>query len=185
MAATPSTMIPLGAEAPTFQLPDTVSGKDLSLEQLKGENATVILFICNHCPYVVHINEELVKVANEYIPQQASFIAISSNNVEKYPQDGPEQMKAHAKEVGYPFPYLYDETQEIAKSYQAACTPDLFVFDADLKCVYRGQFDDTRPKSGRSATGQDLRNALDSVLAGEPVSEEQFPSIGCNIKWKQ
>ncbi len=185
MAATPSAMMPLGTKAPDFSLTDTVSGKTVSLEKLKGEKATLVMFICNHCPYVLHVNDELVRVARHYQPKGVSFIAISSNDVENYPQDGPELMKEQAKKVGYPFPYLYDETQEVAKAYDAACTPDLFLFDHELKCVYRGQLDDSRPKNDIPVTGKNLRAALDAVLAGEEVSEHQIPSIGCNIKWKQ
>lgn len=185
MAATPSIMIPLGAKAPAFDLPDTVSGKNISLSDSKGEKATVVMFICNHCPYVLHINDKLVELAEEFQEKGISFVAISSNDVDNYPQDGPEKMTEHAKSVGYPFPYLYDETQEVAKSYEAACTPDFFVFDKDLKCVYRGQFDGSRPNSGIPVTGNDLREALENILEGRPVSESQYPSIGCNIKWKQ
>jgi peroxiredoxin len=185
MAATPSTMMPLGTIAPAFALPDTVSGKVLSLSELKGKNATLVMFICNHCPYVLHVNEALVKIAKEYQPKGVSFVAISSNDVENYPQDSPELMKVQATKVGYTFPYLYDETQEVARAYDAACTPDLYLFDWNLKCVYRGQLDDSRPKNDIPVTGRDLRAALDAVLAGAPVLERQIPSIGCNIKWKQ
>lgn len=184
MAATPSTMMPLGTIAPSFCLPDTVSGKDYSLEELRGQKATLVMFICNHCPYVLHINDELVKIAKQYEPRGVSFIAISSNDVENYPQDSPERMKAQAAKVGYPFPYLYDERQEVARAYNAACTPDLFLFDDSLRCVYRGQLDDSRPHSDIPVTGKDLRTALDALLSGQPVPERQIPSIGCNIKWK-
>ncbi len=184
MAATPSTMMPLGTKAPDFTLPDTVSGQNLSLSELKGDKATLVMFICNHCPYVLHVNDELVRIAKEYQPKGISFIAISSNDVENYPQDGPELMKEQAKKVGYTFPYLYDETQDVARAYDAACTPDLFLFDQELKCVYRGQVDDSRPKNDKPVTGKDLRNALDAVLAGKEIPEPQIPSIGCNIKWK-
>lgn len=186
MAATPSTMIPLGTKAPDFRLLDTVSGTAKSLEELKSEKATVIAFICNHCPYVKHINGALVKMAVEYQEKGVQFIAISSNDVENYPQDSPEKMKETAELQSYPFPYLYDETQEVAKAYQAACTPDFFVFDSELKCVYRGQFDNSRPKNEKPVTGSDLRRALDLALEGKLIPEEaQIPSIGCNIKWKQ
>lgn len=185
MAATPSAMMPLGTKAPDFSLNDTVSGKKLSLSELKGERATLVMFICNHCPYVLHVNDELVRVARDYRPNGVSFIAISSNDAENYPQDGPELMKEQAKKVGYPFPYLYDESQDVARAYNAACTPDLFLFDHDLKCVYRGQLDGSRPKNDIPVTGKDLRAALDAVLAGKEVSKHQIPSIGCNIKWKQ
>ncbi|MEN7550249.1 thioredoxin family protein [Rapidithrix thailandica] len=184
MAATPSNMLELGTIAPNFTLFDTVSGKNLSLQDLKSEKATVIMFICNHCPYVIHINEELVKLANEYQAQGVSFIAISSNDVENYPQDAPEKMKEVAETSGYPFPYLYDETQEVAKAYLAACTPDFYLFDKDLKCVYRGQLDDSRPKSGIPVTGKDLRAAIDAVLSDGAILANQRPSLGCNIKWR-
>ena len=184
MAATPSTMMPLGAKAPDFRLQDTVTGKWMTLDELKGEKATVVMFICNHCPYVLHVNDELVRVANDYVPKGASFIAISSNDVENYPQDSPELMKEMAEKMKYPFPYLYDETQDIAKAYDAACTPDIFVFDHELRCAYRGQLDDSRPKNDIPVTGKDLRAALDAIIAGRPVPGNQKPSIGCNIKWK-
>ena len=184
MSATPSTMMPLGTIAPPFKLRDTVSGESLSLVNLKGEKATLVMFICNHCPYVIHINDELVRLAKEYQPKGVSFIAISSNDAINYPQDGPELMKVQAEKVGYPFPYLYDESQEVAKAYEAACTPDLFLFDQELKCVYRGQLDSSRPQNDTSVTGKDLRNALEALLSGKNISETQIPSIGCNIKWK-
>ncbi len=184
MAETPSTMIPLGTKAPDFSLPDTVAGKTISLADVKSDKATVVMFICNHCPYVKHVNHGLVKVANDYMPKGVSFVAISSNDVENYPQDSPDKMKMVAQELGYPFPYLYDETQEVAKAYDAACTPDFYVFDGAAELVYRGQFDDSRPGNDIPVTGKDLRAALDAILAGEPVSEDQKPSVGCNIKWK-
>lgn len=183
MAVTLSNMMELGTIAPDFALMDTVSDKTLTLSDLKSDVATVVLFICNHCPYVKHLNSKIVEVANKYQKKGVQFIAISSNSVETHPQDGPEHMKKIAKEHAYPFPYLYDETQKVAKAYQAECTPDLFVFDGDLKCVYRGQFDDSRPNKGE-ATGNDLSAALDAIIAGEKVSEKQKPSMGCNIKWK-
>ncbi len=184
MALTPSNMLPIGTKAPDFTLPDTVSGKNLSLSDLQSKKATVIMFLCNHCPYVIHVNEELVQLANEYKERGVSFVAISSNDVENYPQDGPDKMTAHAKEVGYPFPYLYDESQEVAKAYDAACTPDFYVFNADMLLVYRGRLDDSRPNSGTPLTGADLREALDAVLVNRPVGTVQYPSMGCNIKWK-
>jgi len=183
MAATPSTMMPLGTTAPDFQLPDTVSDKVLSLAQLKGKKATMVMFICNHCPYVLHVNDELVRIAKEYQPQGVSFVAISSNDVDNYPQDGPQLMKEQAQKVGYTFPYLYDESQEVAKAYDAACTPDFYLFDSNLKLVYRGQLDDSRPGNGFPLNGKDLRNALNALLAQKPIPEDQKPSIGCNIKW--
>ncbi len=185
MASTPSNMIPLGTAAPGFTLTDSVTGEPKSLEELKSEIATVIMFICNHCPYVKHINSELVKIARLYQTKGISFIAISSNDIQNYPEDSPEKMKENAEIEGYTFPYLYDETQEVALAYDAACTPDFYIFDKDLKLVYRGQFDDSRPKNDVPVSGNDLRTALDSILDGKPVDENQIPSIGCNIKWKQ
>ncbi len=184
MARTPSNMLELGTQAPNFSLLDTVSDQTKSLNNLKGENGTVIMFICNHCPFVIHVNEELVTIANAYQDKGFGFIAISSNDVVNYPQDGPDLMKTHAATVGYPFPYLYDETQEVAKAYNAACTPDLYLFNADLKLIYRGQLDDSRPGNGLPVTGNDLRHALDCLLNKEDNTQLQKPSIGCNIKWK-
>jgi len=185
MSYTLSTMLPLGTIAPDFTLPDTVSGKDLSLSDIASDKATVIMFSCNHCPYVLHINEGLVELANEYQAVGVKFVAISSNDVDNYPQDSPELMKKLAEDVGYPFPYLYDATQKIAKAYDAACTPDFYVFNKDLRLVYRGQIDGSRPGSGKPVTGEDLRGALDAVLMGRPVVDLQRPSGGCNIKWKK
>ncbi len=186
MAATPSTMMPIGTTAPDFKLPDTISGNDKSLGEFKGEKGTLIMFICNHCPYVKHINKELVRLASEFLLKGVAFVAISSNDVENYPEDAPDLMKKTAEEEGYPFPYLYDESQEVAKAYDAACTPDFFLFDEDLKCVYRGQLDDSRPKNDLPVTGKDMRAALEALISGDIIPEEQqIPSIGCNIKWKQ
>jgi len=184
MARTPSNMLPLGTIAPEFELLDTISQRVLSLKNIKGTKATVILFICNHCPFVIHVNEELVKLANDYHSKGIEFIAISSNDIENYPQDSPQLMKSVAADLNYPFPYLFDETQHIAKAYDAACTPDNYVFDADLKLVYRGQLDDSRPGNGITVTGKDLRHALNCVLNEIKNSTIQKPSIGCNIKWK-
>lgn len=184
MARTPSNMLPLGTIAPDFSLQDTVSDKILNLNDLKGSKGTVIMFICNHCPFVIHINSELVLLANDYQSKGISFIAISSNDVENYPQDGPNKMKRHAVSEGYPFPYLYDETQDIAKAYDAACTPDLYLFNANLKLNYRGQLDDSRPGNGIPLSGKDLRHAIECLLDGIENTETQKPSIGCNIKWK-
>jgi len=184
MALTPSNMIPLGTKAPDFKLLDAVSGNDLNLEQLKSDKATVIMFICNHCPYVKHVQQGLVELANDYISKGVSFIAINSNDVKNYTEDSPDNMKKVAERLGYPFPYLFDETQEIAKAYDAACTPDFYIFDESLKLIYRGQMDDSRPGNGKPVTGRDIRKALDQILGGTPVSEDQIPSIGCNIKWK-
>lgn len=185
MAQTPSTMIDLGRRAVEFTLPDTVSGKDVSLKDVKGKNATVIMFICNHCPFVKHVNNELVQIAKDYMANDVVFIAISSNDVEHYPDDSPDKMKKVAQQLGYPFPYLYDETQEVAKAYGAACTPDFFLYDADLELVYRGQLDDSRPGNDKPVDGKDLRTALDAIIAGKPASSDQRPSVGCNIKWKK
>lgn len=184
MAATETLRIPLGYTAPDFQLLDTVSDKVLSLQQLKGSAATVVMFICNHCPYVKHVNKQIVQLANDYLPKGVAFIAISSNDMQNYPDDAPDKMKETAKEEAYPFPYLYDETQDTAKAYFAACTPDFSIFDADLRCVYRGQLDDSRPKNEIVSDGKDIRAALDNLLQGLPVAEKQKPSLGCNIKWK-
>ncbi|MBT8394464.1 MAG: thioredoxin family protein [Flavobacteriaceae bacterium] len=184
MARTLSNMLPLNTVAPDFSLFDTATGKILSLQELKGKKATVIMFICNHCPFVIHVNKELVNVANMYMAKGVNFIAISSNEVVNYPQDGPDKMKVHAKENNYPFPYLYDESQDVAKAYDAACTPDLYAFDADLKLKYRGQLDASRPGNDIPVTGKDLRHAIDCILSGTRNKSKQKPSIGCNIKWK-
>jgi peroxiredoxin len=180
-----SLTLTLGAIAPDFTLTDTVSGKTMSLSDLKSPKATVILFICNHCPYVKHVDRALVRLAQDYMPQGVSFIAISSNDPIQYPEDSPERMREEALRVGYPFPYLFDETQDVARAYGAACTPDTFIFDGDLRLVYRGQLDDTRPSSGREATAADVRAALDAILSGQPVNAVQKPSVGCSIKWKR
>lgn len=185
MALTLSNMLPIGTIAPDFSLPDTVSGANISLNEIASEKATVVMFLCNHCPYVIHVNLELVKLTNEYMAKGVEFVAISSNDAVNYPQDGPDKMSIHAKENGYPFPYLYDESQEVAKAYDAACTPDFYVFDGSMKLVYRGQMDGSRPNSGIPVTGEDLRKALDNVLNGKPQEEMQRPSAGCNIKWKK
>jgi peroxiredoxin len=185
MARTPSVMTPLGKKAPDFTLPDTMSGKDLSLQAWKGKTATVIMFICNHCPFVKHVNAALVQLGNDYKDKGISFIAISSNDVAGYPEDSPEQMKRIGSQLNYPFPYLYDASQEVAKAYEAACTPDFFIFDANLLLVYRGQLDDSRPGNDKPVTGADIRNALNLLIAGKPVPPHQKPSIGCNIKWRE
>lgn len=185
MAATPSTMLPLGTVATDFTLPDTVSGEEITLSDVQSEQATVIMFICNHCPYVKHVNQELVRLGNDYQRRGVFFLAISSNDVNDYPEDSPGRMKEVAEALGYPFPYLYDEDQSVAKAYQAACTPDFFVFDGDMKLVYRGQLDDSRPGNDVPVNGSDVRAALDAILAGEAVPADQKPSIGCNIKWKK
>ncbi len=185
MARTLSNMLPLGTKAPDFELLDTVTNQTLSLQKLKGEKGTVVLFICNHCPFVIHVNPEISKLGKEYQAKGINFVAISSNDVENYPQDAPHLMKKKAQEEDYTFPYLYDETQEVAKAYDAACTPDFYLFDGDSKLVYRGQLDDSRPGNGLPLTGSDLRNAMDALLEGKAIDPDQKPSIGCNIKWKQ
>ena len=184
MALTPSFMIPLGTVAPDFKLLNPLTNKIDSLQTLKSPKGTVVMFICNHCPYVKHIIPELLKLTKEYSEQGITFIAISSNDPISHPQDGPSHMAELAKTLNFPFPYLFDDTQEIAKAYSATCTPDFFVYDGNLKCVYRGQLDDSRPNNGIPLTGQDLRSALKGLLSGNPISPDQKPSIGCNIKWK-
>lgn len=184
MARTESNEFEIGTKAPNFTLINTIDDKHYSLSELKGEKGTVIMFICNHCPFVIHVNEQLVKLGNEYQPKGINFIAISSNDVENYPQDAPHLMKKLAEDLQYPFPYLYDETQEVAKAYDAACTPDFYVFDADLQSVYHGQLDDSRPGNGKTVTGTDMRNALDTLLENKVPIENQKPSVGCGIKWK-
>jgi peroxiredoxin len=177
-------MLPLGTRAPHFRLPDTVSGRTRGLEELQGRSGTVILFICNHCPFVKHVNAGVVRLANQYQPRGIAFVAISSNDVENYPDDRPEKMKETALSEGYPFPYLYDKSQEVARAYDAACTPDFYLFDRAGMLVYRGQLDDSRPGNGLPVTGADLEKALKCLLAGKPISPDQKPSLGCNIKWK-
>ncbi|MBX0332235.1 thioredoxin family protein [Pontibacter sp. HSC-14F20] len=179
-----SKALPLGTVAPNFALLDTISDKLVSLQDVASNRATVIMFLCNHCPYVQHILSELVQVANTYQQKEVSFVAISANDATFYPQDGPQQMREMAKERGFPFPYLYDQTQQVARTYQAACTPEFFVFDRNMRLAYHGQFDDARPKNETPVTGRDLRQALDTLLAGGQVSADQKPGIGCGIKWK-
>ena len=183
MALTPSTMLPLGTVAPDFQLPDT-NGKTVSLADFKNAPALLVLFICNHCPYVVHIRSGLAQLGRDYLLKGVAMVGISTNDVDNYPADSPARMKEEAKSAGYPFPYLYDESQSVAKAYHAACTPDIYLFDRQQKLVYRGQFDDSRPGNGIPVTGKDLRSAIDAVLAGKPIPPTQKPSMGCNIKWK-
>ena len=185
MAYTLSNMMPLGTTAPDFDLRDSITDTMIKLSDIASDKATVVMFICNHCPYVLHINEEIVRLANEYIEKGVSFVAINSNDVENYPDDSPENMKKLAAEAGYPFPYLFDETQGVAKAYDAACTPDFYVFDGDLALRYRGQLDESRPKRNPTpVTGRDLRAALDAVLERRKIDGPQWPSGGCNIKWK-
>ena len=183
MVAVNSTMLPLGTEAPDFRLPDP-SGIIVSLADFRTAPALLVIFMCNHCPYVKHIRDGLAKLARDYRQHDVAVVGINSNDVAKYPADSPPRMKEEATAAGYIFPYLYDETQAVAKAYRAACTPDFYLFDKDQRLVYRGQFDDSRPGNGVALTGKDVRAALDAVLAGKPVSLTQKPSIGCNIKWK-
>jgi len=184
MSSTPSNMMPLETKAPHFNLMDTISSEMISLEDIRGNKGTVIMFICNHCPYVIHVTEEIVRIANDYRINGFGFVAISSNDVTNYPEDAPEKMLITAEKNDYTFPYLYDETQDIAKAYEAACTPDFYLFDADLKLIYRGQLDNSRPGNMIQVTGRDLREALDNVLNNSPQRKDQRPSMGCNIKWK-
>jgi peroxiredoxin len=184
MALTLSNEFEIGEKAPDFTLLNTVDNSMISLQDCKGEKGTVVMFICNHCPFVIHVNEELVKLALDYQNKGIGFVAISSNDVENYPQDAPHLMKQLAIEEGYPFPYLYDESQEVAKAYDAACTPDFYIFDEELKAVYHGQLDDSRPGNGKPVTGKDMRVALDNLLENKPALETQKPSMGCGIKWK-
>jgi peroxiredoxin len=176
-------MLPLGTSAPDFRLPDT-NGKTVALADFKLAPALLVLFICNHCPYVKHIRSGLAALAREYQGRGAAIVAISANDAQNYPEDSPEKMKQEVRAAGYVFPYLYDESQAVARAYEAACTPDIFLFDKNRKLAYRGQFDDSRPGNGKPVTGRDLRAALDAVLAGKPAPEPQIPSVGCNIKWK-
>jgi peroxiredoxin len=175
----------LGFKAPAFDLPDTVSGKQVSFNNIKGKAATLVMFICNHCPYVVHVREELVRLAVDYMPKGIGFVAISSNDVVNYPDDSPEKMKELAQDLGFPFPYLFDETQEVAREYDAACTPDFALFDSEGTCVYRGELDGSRPGNDVPVSGDSMRKAFDILLGGGEIDEaSQRPSIGCNIKWK-
>lgn len=185
MASVNSTMLELGTKAPDFRLKDVITGGPVSLSDFKGNQALLVMFICNHCPYVKNIKEGLVQYAQDYLPKDVGIVAISSNEVENYPEDSPGKMKEDAEKYGYPFPYLYDESQDVAKAYKAACTPDFFLFNERHELVYRGQFDDSRPKNDKPVTGKDLREATDRVLQNESVPEDQIPSIGCNIKWKK
>lgn len=177
-------MMALGTKAPDFLLPDTISDKFISLYDKHEYAGTLIMFICNHCPFVIHVNDELVRLGHDLMANDIRVIAISSNDVNNYPQDGPDKMKIHAKEVGYPFPYLYDDTQEVAKAYDAACTPDFYLFDADMKLYYRGRLDESRPGNDVPVDGKDMRFAVMDMLGDNPPPEDQFPSAGCNIKWK-
>jgi peroxiredoxin len=182
MVKTASTMLPLGTKAPDFTLPN-VDGRQVSLSDFAGKQGLLVIFMCNHCPFVIHLREHLAAFASEYQAKGLAVVGISSNDVSTHPDDGPDRMKEEAASAGYTFPYLYDGTQSVAKAYRAACTPDFFLFDGDMTLAYRGQFDDSRPGNGKPVTGADLRAACDAVLAGQEVSAEQKPSIGCNIKW--
>jgi peroxiredoxin len=183
MVRTPSTMLPLGTPAPDFRLVN-VDGREVSLTDFKDAPALLVIFMCNHCPFVIHVADELAKLTREYMGRGVAVVGINSNDASQYPADSPERMVAEAEERGYPFPYLYDETQEVAHAYHAACTPDFFLFDRNKRLFYRGQLDASRPQSGIAVTGRDLRLALDAALAGEDPPQEQLPSLGCNIKWK-
>ncbi|GAB7258253.1 thioredoxin family protein [uncultured Polaribacter sp.] len=184
MARAESNEFLIGRIAPDFKLINTVDDTMVSLTDAKGSVGTVIMFICNHCPFVIHVNPELIKMANEFQHKGINFIAISSNEIINYPQDAPQFMKEVAEDLKYPFPYLFDETQEVAKAYDAACTPDFYVFDKDLKAVYHGQLDSSRPGNGEPLTGKDIRAALHNLIEKKPVLENQKPSVGCGIKWK-
>lgn len=185
MARVPSMMIPLNSRAPDFILPEVVNELIFSLQQMKGKTATVIVFICNHCPFVKNINPQLIQLAHDYANEGVQVIAISSNDVMQYPEDGPQNMKKIAQQLKYPFPYLFDETQEVAKAYNAACTPDFFIYDSNLLLTYRGQLDDSRPGNDIPVSGKDIRAALASMINGDPVTTNQKPGIGCSIKWKR
>lgn len=178
-------MLELGTKAPHFSLTDAISGRNYSLEDFEGNRALLVMFICNHCPYVKHIRQGLIDYATEYMPNGVAVVAINSNDAEAYPEDSPEKMKEEGEKYDFPFPYLFDETQQVAKSYRAACTPDFFLFNSRQELVYRGQFDSSRPKNDDPVTGRDLREATDRLLAGQDPVADQIPSIGCNIKWKK
>lgn len=177
-------MLPLGTNAPVFELPDTVSGKTVTLSQVKKDKGLVVMFICNHCPYVIHVQDEMVRIAKEFGTEGIGFVAISSNDIVNYPADSPELMREMALKLNFDFPYLYDETQEVAKAFQAECTPDFFVFESAGKLVYRGRMDGSTPGNGVEVTGEDLRKALKDMVTGKVISPDQLPSLGCNIKWK-
>ncbi len=184
MAKTPSNMLELGTKAPEFNLIDTISKKILNLEDCKGGKGAVVMFICNHCPFVIHVIDEIIKISKDYELKGIGFVAISSNDIVNYPQDAPDKMTKFAYENNMNFPYLFDESQEVAKSYDAACTPDFFLFDSEDQLVYRGQLDDSRPENGIEVSGSDLRNAIEDLIHNKKINPNQKPSIGCNIKWK-
>ena len=185
MALTPSTMVRLGTKAPDFSLPDVTSGRTVSLSTFQGKKGLLMMFICRHCPYVQHIKEELARLGKDYAAKDLGMVAVSSNDASNYPDDAPPKLKEMAEELAFNFPFCYDESQAVAKAYQAACTPDFFLFDRDRKLVYRGQLDEARPGNGKPVNGRDLRAALDSLLQGQSLSPNQRPSAGCNIKWKR
>lgn len=185
MSLTPTKKIELDFQMPVFRLPDSISGKIYNHTELVGEKGTLVMFICNHCPYVLHVISELVKIGYDYLDKGIGVVAISSNDIVNYPEDNPQRMKEFGLSLKFPFPYLYDETQEVAKAYDAVCTPDYNLFDADGKCVYRGQLDGSRPGNSIEVTGVDLRTAIELVLAGKNIPEKQIPSTGCSIKWKK
>ncbi|MGB5037837.1 MAG: thioredoxin family protein [Blastocatellia bacterium] len=184
MARTESRMLTLGTKAPEFHLPDVVSGREVSLDTFKDQKGLLVLFICRHCPFVKHIQDELARIGRDYAGKDLGIVAISSNDAESYPDDRPESLKEMAEELGFTFPFCYDETQQAAKAYDAACTPDYYLFDERRDLVYRGQLDASRPGNDVPVTGEDLRLAIDQLLASQPVDPEQRPSLGCNIKWK-
>ena len=184
MARTESRMLALGTRAPAFQLPDVVSGRTLGIDDVRGPRGLLVMFICAHCPYVVHVQDELARIGRDYAGRGVGSVGISANDAAAYPADAPDGLRAQAQAAGFAFPYLYDESQEVARAYDAACTPDLYLFGPDLTLVYRGQLDSSRPRNDDPVTGRDLRQALDAVLAGRPVSPDQRPSLGCGIKWK-
>ena len=184
MALTHSTMLPLGTPLPSFELPDVTSGTMFTSSQFSEKQGILVMFICRHCPYVVHVQEELSRLGSDYYDKGLGMVAISSNDVDHYPDDRPQRLKDMAQELGFRFPYCYDESQEVAKVFTAACTPDFFLFDANQRLVYRGQLDSSRPGNNQAVTGTDLRTAIDAVLAKQPVNKDQCPSAGCNIKWK-
>lgn len=184
MARTASTMLALGTQAPDFQLPDVVSGQTISLSTFNDKKVLLVMFICRHCPFVKHIQDELAKLGQDYANDSVGIVAISANDAEKYPDDAPDALKAMAQELSFTFPLCYDATQETAKAYTAACTPDFFLFNRDRQLIYRGQLDDSRPGNDKPVTGKDLRDAIAAALADQPITPNQMPSIGCNIKWK-
>ncbi|MFM6040103.1 MAG: thioredoxin family protein [Sphaerospermopsis kisseleviana] len=184
MVLTASTMLPLGTKAPEFHLPEVVSGENISLANLADKKALLVMFICRHCPFVKHIQTELANLGKDYFNSDLGIVAISANDAQNYPNDAPESLKEMSTELGFKFPFCYDETQETAQAYTAACTPDFFLFDQERKLVYRGQLDDSRPSNNKPVTGADLRAAIEAVLVDQAVTSEQIPSVGCNIKWK-